>query len=83
MSSMPHHILDLTLLECMWMLRWMRDFRDKKKEDLLALEERIRGGHNGDLIAGHRAVDSDIAIADELIRKLWLTCGPASPKAGP
>lgn len=84
--TIPHHTLDVTVLECMWMLRWLRALRDQKKEELLLIEERIRTGHNGDLVAGHRAIDADIAIADEIIRKIWLTCGPApasTPKAGP
>lgn len=83
--TMPTHTLDVTVLECMWMLRWLRELRDRKREDLLLLEERIRGGYNGDLVPAHRAVDADIAIADELIRKIWLTCGPApvTPKVGP
>jgi hypothetical protein len=60
----------------MWLLRRLRADRDKLKEDLLAIEERVRGGHNGDLISAHRAIDGDLAIADEILRKLWQTCGP-------
>lgn len=83
MTVIPHYTLDVTVLECMWMLRWLRALRDQKKDDLLQIEERIRSGHNGDLVAGHRAIDADIAIADEIIRKIWLTCGPAPPPTAP
>jgi hypothetical protein len=81
--TIPTHTLDVTLLECMWMLRWLRALRDRKKEELLLIEEQIRAGHDGSLVAGHRAIDADIAIADEIIRKIWMTCGPTSPKAKP
>lgn len=81
--TIPRHTLEVTLLECMWMLRWLRALRDEKREDLMRLEERIKGGHNGDLVAAHRALDADIAIADEIIRKIWLSCGPAPPPVPP
>lgn len=77
LPSLPPNLppVNFTRLECLWLLRRIRADRDGFKENLLALEERIRGGHNGDLVNGHHAISADVAIADGIIQKLWVCSG--------
>lgn len=66
--------LELTRIECVWLLRNTRGIRQQMQLDKLALEERIRGG-NKDCEGAHRALDADLLIADGVVLKLWRTCG--------
>ena len=34
-------------------------------------ERRLRGGFNGDLDAAHRALDADVTILGDVLRRLW------------
>jgi hypothetical protein len=67
--------LNLSYMENVWLLRRLRAVRDKLREDMMALEERISMGHDGDLTNAHRALDGDAAICDQIIRKLWQSVG--------
>jgi len=71
----PVSNIQLSRLECVWLLRRMRHDRDELYETLLALEERIKSGHNGELVSAHHAIDADLMICDAVIRELWKTCG--------
>lgn len=71
--------VNLSMMEHVWLLRRLRADKDKLAEDMLALEERIKGGHNGELSNAHRALDGDKAICDGIIRKLWATGGAQPP----
>lgn len=45
--------------------------------DMMALEERqMRGGHNGDLFAQHRALDAESMFLANVIRILWTFTHP-------
>lgn len=70
----PVH-LDISLYECMWLLRTLRAVKKHIQEDMLAIEERIRGGNDGQLTDAHRLLDSDCTTVDSLIRRLWQVCG--------
>lgn len=63
-------------MEAMWALRRLRADRMKLWEDVLLIEERVRGGHNGDLVGAHHALSADIMIADGIIQKLWKAVQP-------
>jgi hypothetical protein len=64
--------VQLTLMECMWLLRRLRADKAQLQADMLAIEERLRGGHNGPLVEAHRVTAADEALADTIIRKLWV-----------
>lgn len=67
--------IQLSRLECLWLLRRMRHDRDEIYETLLTLEERIKAGHDGTLVSAHHALDADLMICDGIIRALWRCCG--------
>lgn len=75
MKLPPLPPLNLSHMHCVWLLRRLRADRDKIRDDMLLIEERIKSGHDGELTNAHRALDADAAIADQLIRMLWQTCG--------
>lgn len=72
----PPYTLNLSHIECAWLLRRLRADKQAMQDDLTALRERINSGHNGDLVQAHRMIDAEVDIADGIIRKLWLTCPP-------
>lgn len=68
--------LRLTQLELMWLLRRLRADKQQLQDDMTLLRERIHAGNNGQLVAGYQALDADAAVADEIIRKIWLIVPP-------
>ena len=75
MTLAPLPPLTLDRIECMWLLRRLRGVRDQIQLDMLALEERVRGGHDGDLVSAHNMLTAEKTIAEGIITKLWRTCG--------
>ena len=73
LAPLPPLILDR--IECIWLLRRVRGVRDQIQQDMLALEERVRGGHDGDLASAHNMLTAEKTIAEGIITKLWRTCG--------
>lgn len=73
----------LSLLECLAVLRYMRKVRDDLRKDLRELQERMRAGHDGNHNAATMALDAEIAIIEEAIRKLWESYNAAVPSASP
>lgn len=71
--------LQLTLMEGMWLLRRLRAVETQMSEDMLAIEERIRGQHDGDLATVHHIIEGERTIARGVISKLWLCVGIKSP----
>jgi hypothetical protein len=68
--------VQISRLECLWLLRTLRKHREMIWENLMAIEERIRGGFDvGHMSAAHHAIDADLMICDGLIRSLWQHCG--------
>ena len=62
----------LTMLETFIVLRHLRIQRFKMERDMEAIKERrLRGGFNGDLDAAHRALDADVTILGDVLRRLW------------
>lgn len=62
-------------MEALWLLRRLRAAKVHMQEDMIALEERVQGGHNGDLSQAHHIIDAEVAICDGIIRKLWHCTG--------
>lgn len=60
-----------TRLQTLWLIRRLRKERRALKDDLLLVEERIRGGHNGPLNGVHIALSADLMIAREITGELW------------
>lgn len=67
--------LDLDLMEGKLLLRRLRQLRDAMQLDLLALEERVKAGYNGDLVAAYHAMGGELSILDGIITKLWRLVG--------
>lgn len=64
--------VSLTRLEAIVMLRYCRMQEMALSRDMMQLEERrIRGGYNGTLDAAHHALDADVSILEDVIRRLW------------
>lgn len=64
--------ISLTRLEAIVMLRYCRQQEMALSRDMMALEERrMRGGFNGDLDHAHAALDADVSILEDVIRRLW------------
>lgn len=63
--------VSFTLIEILCNLRYMRKVRDDLKKDLRELQERVRAGHDGHHDSAALALDAEIAIVEEVIRKLW------------
>lgn len=62
----------LNRIEAVVLLRYLRHQAMALSRDMMALEERrIRGGYNGTLDAAHRALDADVSILEDVIRRLW------------
>lgn len=68
MSAAP---IIFTTIELMCVLRWMRSRRDALWMDIIALQERARSKHNGEIQGTVRALDNELMIIDNVIRKLW------------
>lgn len=67
--------LQLTLMEAMWTLRRLKAVEGQLSDDMLAIEERIRGQHDGDLATVHHILEGERHIARSIISKLWLCVG--------
>lgn len=66
------HVVTLTPIEAVVMLRHLRKQSAMLLADMTSLEERrIRGGFNGHLENAHRALDADRTIIEDVIRRLW------------
>lgn len=64
--------ISLTRLEAVVMLRYCRLQEMALSRDMVALEERrIRGGFDGQLDAAHGALDADVSMLEDVIRRLW------------
>lgn len=64
--------VSITRLEAIVMLRYLRSQEMKLSMDMMKLEERrIRGGFDGHLDAAHAALDADVGILEDVIRRLW------------
>lgn len=64
--------ISLTRLEAIVMLRYCRMQEMALSLDMMKLEERrIRGGFDGQLDAAHNALDADVSILEDVIRRLW------------
>lgn len=58
--------------EALVALRHLRFQHRRLDDDMMALEERrLRGGHNGDLDAAHRTLDTEATILADVLRRLW------------
>lgn len=69
----------LSLIECLCVLRYMRKVRDDLRRDLRELEERIKSGVDGVHQTTAMALDAEIAIVEEAIRKLWEAYNATAP----
>lgn len=62
--------VNFTLIELVSQIRIARDARDKMREDLSAIEERIRAGHDGTLNSAGIVLAAEIQIVEDGIRKM-------------
>ena len=60
-----------TLVELLCVQRHLRLQREALTRDRIAMEERIKGGHDVDLATAHRVIDTEIDILDGAIKKNW------------
>lgn len=65
-------MIRLGVVQLTCLLRYLRPVRETILRDIVALEEQIRGGHDGTRIAAAQALDADMAIIDEVIRLAWV-----------
>lgn len=64
--------ISLDRIELLCTLRQMRAQRGRLWTDMMELQERkLRGGHNGEIESAIRALDNELYIIDNVIRKLW------------
>lgn len=68
-----------SLIEILCTLRYMRKVRDDLQKDLRELQERMRAGHDGHHNSATLALDAEIAIVEETIRKLWEAYNATAP----
>lgn len=61
----------LSRLELFAMLKHLREQRRRIAIDMSALEERRRGGYDGELDAAWLALDAEASILDGVLRRLW------------
>lgn len=61
-------------LELLCLLRHLRIRRDLLWSELLAIEEQHRGGVQDETrMAQHHRLNADLAVLDEIIRRLWVS----------
>lgn len=68
--------LAYTLVELHANLRHMRHVKADLQAALLLLEEQQRVGHNGHRNAAQLVLDAELAVVEEICRKLWETIAP-------
>lgn len=64
--------ISLTMLDIFALIRHLRQSHQKLDIDMMALEERrLRGGHNGQLDAAHRILDTEAECLNDVLKRLW------------
>lgn len=71
--------VDFTHVESFTALRHLRTVRDQLRAALRELQERVRLGHDGAHDAAVMILDAELAIIDEVVRKLWASTGATGP----
>lgn len=79
MNAPATHSVDLTHVEAFTNLRYMRNVRNQLRTALRELQERIRAEHDGAHNAAALVLDAELAIVEELVRKLWGATGATGP----
>lgn len=64
-------VVVLTRLEAFVTLRYLRLQRFRLEHDMAAIEEQRLQGIDGTLDLAHRALDADVTILNDVLRRLW------------
>lgn len=73
----------ITRLEAFITLRHLRVQRFKMEHDMAQLEERRLSGHDGHLDAAHAALDVEVTILNDVLRRLWQILADPTPSPPP
>lgn len=79
MNGLATQTVTLTQVETITALRHLRHVRDQLRTALRELQERMRVGHDGAHNAAAMVLDTELAIVDEVVRKLWGATGATGP----
>lgn len=73
MTRLSHdRTVGIGTFEALVTLRHLRVQHRRLDDDMMALEERrLRGGHDGNLDAAHRTLDTEATILADVLRRLW------------
>jgi hypothetical protein len=64
--------MHLTKVQLVCTLRHLRIEREAVLRNIVALEEQLKSGWNGDRVSAARQLDADLMILDEVIRLCWV-----------